>query len=1040
MAWRDTHRLSSLAVLLAAVCAGSLALSTASARAAEPCPNEAIRLVQSYGSRLPDCRAYEQVSPLDKGLIDAQGEPGSMESSPSGESVSYQSLEPFPGVSSAPINVFYLSTRRGGEEEWDTQGLLPALGVEAAGKNPRVAGFGEDLSQAVIETLNTPLLDPEKPAGEPGVYLRDSATGSYRPLAVGAEVEFAGATPDGSQVLFETEKDLLPGLAAAGVVNLYDWDEGRLSVPGILPVSEGGKAPAGGSVAGSQPHGGSREDTQNLISADGSRVFFSDAGTGQLYAREDPGSVSATTVHVSASEKMNGAGSGGGDIDGEQPATLQAATPDGSQVFFTSPEELTNDANTGPPPGVGRANLDGSSAQPGFVPTTAKGIAVNSEYVYWANPKENSIGRARIDGTEIDRNFITGVSNPQYVALCGEYLYWTDAAQEKEKEGAIARAKIGAGGAEAVEQKFIAGASDPQGIAINSEYIYWANVLTAKPSKSTIARAKVDGEGVELTGFVTKTETPGGVALNSEYIYWAIPSSNEIGRAPIAGGKGTPGFITGASEPQGVAVNSEYVYWANSHTGTIAHAPIGGGAGEAPLVTGLTAPWGVALDGAHVYWASGGGDEGDDFYRYDFASGSGAALTDLTPDSVDPDGADVLGVLGVSEDGSYVYFVANGVLAGNEGADGSRAAFGTCERTNEGMFTGGTCNLYVRHGEETTFIATLDGRDGRDVDPAWDVGVFGTSGHLFKSSRVDPSGTALLFTSVEKLTGYDNAGHDEVYLYRAASASTPATLRCVACNRDGVAASAEAYVNAYTYNELGEGEGGFLYENVHLPRNLSENGGRVFFETEEALQTENGEVSANGEMNVYEWEEAGEGTCPAGKSEGCVYLISSGQSTSKSYFADASANGDDVFFFTRQQLVAQDDDENADLYDARVDGGIPLQNPAPSAPPCEGESGCRAASPGPLPVFGAPSSSTGSGPGNLTPPPESKPAGAVKGAKAKKPTRAQELSNALKACERQYSHSQRKRRACEAHARKLYAPKHAKHGPKKSKKRNGRSK
>ena len=45
----------------------------------------------------------------------------------------------------------------------------------------------------------------------------------------------------------------------------------------------------------------------------------------------------------------------------------------------------------------------------------------------------------------------------------------------------------------------------------------------------------------------------------------------------------------------------------------------------------------------------------------------GEPLTDLTPDSGDANGAEVQGVLGASEDGSHVYFVANGDLDGRRG-------------------------------------------------------------------------------------------------------------------------------------------------------------------------------------------------------------------------------------------------------------------------------------------------------------------------------------------------------------------------------------
>ena len=59
-----------------------------------------------------------------------------------------------------------------------------------------------------------------------------------------------------------------------------------------------------------------------------------------------------------------------------------------------------------------------------------------------------------------------------------------------------------------------------------------------------------------------------------------------------------------------------------------------------------------------------------------------------------------------------------------------------------------------------------------------------------------------------------------------------------------------------------------------------------------------------------------------------------------------------MFFFTRQALVGQDEDELVDLYDARVGGGIAAQNPPPPAAPCLGEA-CHPAQ-APVPAVGLP--------------------------------------------------------------------------------------
>jgi hypothetical protein len=98
--------------------------------------------------------------------------------------------------------------------------------------------------------------------------------------------------------------------------------------------------------------------------------------------------------------------------------------------------------------------------------------------------------------------------------------------------------------------------------------------------------------------------------------------------------------------------------------------------------------------------------------------------------------------------------------------------------------------------------------------------------------------------------------------------------------------------------------------------------------------------------------------------QGCIYLISTGKSEFPSLFADASASGNDVFFFTRQGLVGQDKDQLMDVYDARINGGLESQNPPPTVV-CEGE-GCKGAV-GVPPVFESPGTALFQGVGNEKP-------------------------------------------------------------------------
>jgi hypothetical protein len=190
---------------------------------------------------------------------------------------------------------------------------------------------------------------------------------------------------------------------------------------------------------------------------------------------------------------------------------------------------------------------------------------------------------------------------------------------------------------------------------------------------------------------------------------------------------------------------------------------------------------------------------------------------------------------------------------------------------------------------------------------------------------------------------------------------------------------------------------------TYLPRWISEDGSRVFFDSSESLVP----TDTNGRQDVYEWEQDGAGSCQ--DSGGCVYLLSGGTSTDYSYLIDASATGDDVFIDTRAQLVPQDENDNFNVFDVRVGGVQPL-----SVPACSG-TGCQGVPPAP-PIFATPSSVTFAGVGNFEPSPR------PLAVKAKPLTRAQKLAKALKACKR--GGSRRGERAvCEAHARKRYGDK-----------------
>jgi hypothetical protein len=318
--------------------------------------------------------------------------------------------------------------------------------------------------------------------------------------------------------------------------------------------------------------------------------------------------------------------------------------------------------------------------------------------------------------------------------------------------------------------------------------------------------------------------------------------------------------------------------------------------------------WTASADGSLAFYTKEGR-----FYQFDTNT---ETTTDLTPGGVV---GTVEGLMGISEDGSYVYVVASGVLA-DGGVENHP-------------------NLYVLHDGETRYVTTLAPGSLVEGPPGGGNGIYFTGDSQdwssvpgLRTAEVSPNGKYVLFQSANNLTSDKHAGATELYRYGAEEDQ----LVCASCHPSG-APPTRGGVGFPT----GVGGNG-LYQQRYLSNN-----GQVFFDSDEALVPQDTNAPT---VDVYEYE------------EGHLYLISPGTG-GPSNFADASENGENVFFTTRDQLVPQDKDQNIDMYDARVGGGFP----PPSGAECTG-TGCQGVPPAP-PIFATPSSVTFNGTGNFPPPP-----------------------------------------------------------------------
>jgi hypothetical protein len=439
-----------------------------------------------------------------------------------------------------------------------------------------------------------------------------------------------------------------------------------------------------------------------------------------------------------------------------------------------------------------------------------------------------------------------------------------------------------------------------------------------------------------------------------------------------------------------------------------------GGSGEGTAT--LDFSHAISDDGSRVFWSDAAGqvyvrEDGertlevpDHAGRFLTASANGAKVllsdghlydleTEQTSDLTEGRGG-FQGIAGQSEDLSHIYFVDTEALtpSSEENGNGEHAQTGRD-------------NLYAWFEGTPTFVGVLLASDGTFEF------IYGTwkATPADRSAQASPDGRWLAFLSSARLTGDDNTGActfdsqtqkivngpcTEAYLYDSATGK----LSCASCNRSGVTSLGPSHLPLLEGAPAAFGQ----------PRYLTDQG-RLYFDSTDSLSPFD---ANNGVEDVYQYEQGSVGGCA--RAAGCVNLISSGHGPDDSNFLATDATGKNVFFTTRDRLVAADHDELVDVYDAREGGGIAAQSETVKQTECQGET-CQSP-PMTVPNDPRPASPSFEGAGNLvsliSPP-------AVVKAKPKSVTltRAQKLAKALQACKRQHG---KRHTSCERLARRRY--------------------
>jgi hypothetical protein len=1061
---RVARVLAPLGVAALIVAATALGGGVAVAGAAA-CPNEGLReqsrvdpaTGQPFSVALPECRAYEMVSPLEKQGHDAGIKGGLLNFyqasevavSPAGDALAWTTqpaiAEPQNFAEAPSPEQPYLSRR--GESGWHTaNSLVPVNLVRQPFKSGPFGDFSPDLTSHQVSCGQVDGIS----AGEGGFYrslscARRQGEGPWEatplftppdgtPTSSNGTLAYEAGSADLSRVFLQPDVTLLPGD--------FRPTDGSEATAGIYEVSPVGPAAQ-----------------LRLVN-----VGHEGAKPGLLVRRPEAGQ---TEPPLLGAERPKG--------EFTQGTQYHAVSQSGETVFFgATPQDGELESWATAP------EERGADALYARIPCSAEFLSVPCE-------------------TEAEGHAVAGrqtikVSDPNEAEGCAACAATTAVSSATTTSGStiVSVAGVATGLKDVHEGMAVSGTGIPEGTSVVS--LSTSSLTLSKPAE---ASSETGGATLTFTPEVAGIETTSG--------------SSEV---TVASG-GFPGVkagmaVTGPGIPSGTSVSAmagEKVLTLSTNAEATATAvTLKFQVARAPVVFR-----GASADGSKVFFtttqkvlmpAGTSPASTTNLYEYDFAKKGQDKLVDLTATS-SPEGARVLGVVKSSSDGSHIYFIAEGVLAskgvlvskgpeieptpgvrqGSPGpTPGGRNLYGIDTNSDTTKFIAAVSGLNFTEGETSDgqphAQTTLDGRDlvfdsqsqlAGDTNPP-------AVNYLSLTHSAEKTSGALGVTLTFSASGFSTEvpgvhtvqGQREVSVV---SGGFPGVTEGMSVAGTGifpgttVAALVKPEV-VYRYDfEAGSEEGGGLTwisqaspelkanPNEGLSAWISENpaggstrggfadvddynraitgendgkhdGEDIIFTTQERLAP--GDKAVGKVPQLYLWHCTL--PCPHAESEGTVRMISDGRSDVEPVQSEGvehspgaspttaiSASGSDIFFSTRTTLVGQDTDELLDYYDARINGGVP----APAVQPaCASEECQPPASKSLVGSFGPSPSSLLAAGGNLAP-----PTGGLLAFHTIKPkplTRAQKLAKALRACK---TKPRRRRAACNAQARQRYGSK-----------------
>jgi len=120
---------------------------------------------------------------------------------------------------------------------------------------------------------------------------------------------------------------------------------------------------------------------------------------------------------------------------------------------------------------IGRASLSGTDVTLNFISGagSGSGIAIHGKYIYFTSNGGTGIGRANVNGTDVNPNFITGLEGEiAFLSVNSKYIFWADWGDRGTCSNPGPTCTIGRANIDGtdVNQSFITGTDGGFGIAV----------------------------------------------------------------------------------------------------------------------------------------------------------------------------------------------------------------------------------------------------------------------------------------------------------------------------------------------------------------------------------------------------------------------------------------------------------------------------------------------------------------------------------------------------------------------------------------------